>query len=123
MPIRVEPQIVNDRLRRRFRVFHFHDTSETAKIRQSCYIEANQALYSDGGNLAAMLYLYQQTKPMIYRRIVSTVRKIMPMFDDFVLEPQRLNPNTSSSVGSRRGSEYIFRPSPGLRWIRFARWR
>ena len=43
-----------------------------------------------GGNLAAMLYLYQQTKPMVYRRIVSTVRKVMPMLNDFVLEPQRI---------------------------------
>jgi predicted ATPase len=95
---------------RRFRVFHFHDTSETAKIRQSCYIEANQALYSDGGNLAAMLYLYQQTKPMIYRRIVSTVRKIMPMFDDFVLEPQRLNPKYILLRWKQRDGEYIFGP-------------
>lgn len=102
-------KIVSDLLRR-FRVFHFHDTSETAKIRQSCYIEANQSLYSDGGNLAAMLYLYQQTKPMVYRRIISMVRKIMPMFDDFVLEPQRLNPKYIMLRWKQRGSEYIFGP-------------
>jgi predicted ATPase len=102
-------KIVSDLLRRS-RIFHFHDTSETAKIRQSCYIEANQALYSDGGNLAAMLYLYQQTKPMIYRRIVSMVRKIMPMFDDFVLEPQRLNPRYILFRWKQRGSDYIFGP-------------
>ena len=98
------------RLFSEFRVFHFHDTSETAKIRQSGYIEANQGLYSDGGNLAAMLYLYQQTRPLVYRRIVSTVRHIMPMFDDFVLEPQRLNPKNILLNWRQKGSEYVFGP-------------
>jgi predicted ATPase len=93
-----------------FRVFHFHDTSDTAKIRQSGYIEANHYLYSDGGNLAAMLYLYQQIEPMVYRRIVSAVRKVMPIFDDFVLEPQRLNPKNILLNWRQRGSEYLFGP-------------
>jgi predicted ATPase len=94
----------------RCRVFHFHDTSETAKSRLSGYIEENQYLNSDGGNLAAMLYLYQQTKPTIYRRIVSAIRKIMPMFDDFVLEPQRLNPKSILLNWKQIGSEYLFGP-------------
>jgi predicted ATPase len=102
-------KIISD-LIKRVRVFHFHDTSQTARIRQGGYIEANQALYSDGGNLAAMLYLYQQTKPMVYRRIVSTVRKIMPMLDDFVLEPQRLNPRNILLNWRQKGGDYIFGP-------------
>jgi hypothetical protein len=102
-------KIMSD-LFKRFRVYHFHDTAQTAKIRQGGYIEANQSLYSDGGNLAAMLYLYQQTKPMIYRRIVSTVRHVMPMLDDFVLEPQRLNPKNILLNWKQKGSEYLFGP-------------
>jgi predicted ATPase len=94
----------------RCRVYHFHDTSDTAKIRQSGYLEANRELYSDGGNLAAMLYLYQQTKPFFYRRIVATVRHIMPAFDDFFLEPQRLNPKNILLNWKQKGSEYIFGP-------------
>ena len=97
-------------LLRQFRVYHFHDTAPTARIRQEGYIEANQSLYSDGGNLAAMLYLYQQTKPMIYRRIAATVRHIMPMFDDFVLVPQRLNPKNILLNWRKRGSDYLFGP-------------
>jgi predicted ATPase len=94
----------------RCRVFHFHDTSETAKVRLQGYIEENQHLHADGGNLAAMLYLYRQTKPTIYRRIVSTVRHVMPMFDDFVLEPQRLNPRNILLNWKQTGSEYLFGP-------------
>lgn len=93
-----------------FRVYHFHDTSETAKIRQPGYIEANYNLYSDGGNLAALLYLYRQTRPWIYDRIVRTVRKVMPMLDDFVLEPQRLNPRYILLNWKQKGSDYVFGP-------------
>jgi predicted ATPase len=95
---------------KRFRVYHFHDTAPTARIRQGGYLEANQGLYSDAGNLAAMLYLYQQTKPWFYDRIVRTVRKVMPMLDDFVLEPQRLNPRYILLNWKQKGSDYVFGP-------------
>ena len=94
----------------RCQVFHFHDTSDTARIRLAGYIEANQHLYSDGGNLAAMLYLYRQMKPAVYRRIVAALRKIMPVFDDFVLEPQRLNPKNILLNWKQNDSEYLFGP-------------
>ena len=97
-------------LLKRFRTFHFHDTAQTARIRQGGYIEANQGLYSDGGNLAAMLYLYQQTRPMVYRRIVSAIRQVMTMLDDFVLEPQRLNPKNVLLNWKQTGSDYVFGP-------------
>src|SRR5262249_3383260 len=50
-------------------------------------------LAPDARNLAAMLYAYKQRFPMVYSRIVSTIRKILPEFDDFVLEPDTRNPN------------------------------
>jgi predicted ATPase len=92
------------------RVFHFHDSSNTAKIRLTGYIEANQYLYSDASNLGAMLYLYQQTKPMVYRRIVAAVRSVFPVFDDFVLEPQRLNPKYILLNWRQIGSDHLFGP-------------
>lgn len=92
------------------RVFHFHDTSETAKPRQSCYVEANRHLYPDAGNLAAMLYLYQTNNDTVYRRIVSTVRKIAPFFDDFVLEPRRLDPTRMLLKWKARDTDYEFGP-------------
>jgi len=90
------------------RVFHF-DTSATANIRSSGYIEAGHSLYSDGGNLAAMLYKYQRTKRPVYDRIVAAVRKIMPTFDDFVLVP-RDNPRYIILDWRQQGSEYLFGP-------------
>jgi predicted ATPase len=92
------------------RVFHFHDTSETTKVRLSGYIEANRQLEADAGNLAALLYLYRQKMPTVYRRIVATVRKIFPSFDDFVLEPQRLNPRNILLNWRQKGNDYFFGP-------------
>src|SRR5207237_14398 len=74
------------------RVFHFHDTSLLGPMRRDCFIDANRFLYPDAGNLPAMLYLYRERYPKAYRRIVAAVKAVAPSFDDFVLEPLRLNP-------------------------------
>jgi predicted ATPase len=94
----------------RCRVFHFHDTSSTAGIRHASHIESNRSLLSDAGNLAAMLYLYKQTRPTVYRRIVGTVRLIAPFFDDFILEPRRLNPREILLNWRARGTDYEMGP-------------
>jgi len=69
------------------RVYHFQDTSPTARIRGACYIRDNHALLTDGGNLASVLLRLQNYNHSAYRRIVSSIRLIAPFFDDFVLEP------------------------------------
>lgn len=78
-------------LLRSCRLFHFHDTSDNSAARAPCYVEANRFLYPDAGNLAAMLYLFREKYAPTYRRIVATVRQMVPEFGDFVLEPRRLN--------------------------------
>lgn len=92
------------------RVYHFHDTSPTARIRQSCYVNDNRWLMPDAGNLAAMLYAYRQRNGVVYRRIISAIRKIMFEFDDFDLEPSRLNPNDIFLNWRKRGRDYLFGP-------------
>lgn len=72
--------------------YGFSDVSLGSPIRTECYVQDNQRLHSDAGNLAAMLFLYKAQHLAIYQRIQSTIRKVAPSFDDFVLEPQRLNP-------------------------------
>ncbi len=94
----------------RCRIYHFHDTSLTAKVRLPCYIEDNQRLHSDGGNLPAMLYLYQQNDPVVYRRIVNTLRKMAPFFGDFVLEPRRLDPTRILLNWRQKQKDYLLGP-------------
>ncbi|WP_016953196.1 AAA family ATPase [Anabaena sp. PCC 7108] len=69
----------------RCRVYHFHDTSSTAAVRQSCYVDDNRWLMPDAGNLAALLLRFREDHSTAYQRIVKTIRLIAPFFDDFVL--------------------------------------
>ena len=71
----------------RCRVYHFHDTSPTSRVRQYGYMGDNRWLKPDAGNLAAMLYALKLSGETDYRRIVTTIRQVAPFFDDFDLEP------------------------------------
>ena len=76
----------------RCRVYHFHDTSSTADVRQSCYVGDDRWLMSDAGNLAALLLRFRkENEGVAYQRIIGTIRLIAPFFDDFVLEPDVSN--------------------------------
>jgi predicted ATPase len=76
----------------RCRVYHFHDTSSTAEVRQSCYVGDDRWLMSDAGNLAALLLRFRKENGgAAYQRIIGTIRLIAPFFDDFVLEPDVSN--------------------------------
>jgi predicted ATPase len=95
------------------RFFQFHDTSDTANIRNSAYIEQNNYLYSDAGNLAAYLYMLKNVSggyQKYYDRIVEKIRYVMPQFGDFVLKPQELNPKNILLNWHERTSEYLFGP-------------
>lgn len=71
----------------RCRVYHFHDTSPTARVRQYCYVGNKYWLMHDAANLAPILYDLKTCHEQIYRRIVRTIRQLAPFFQDFDLEP------------------------------------
>jgi predicted ATPase len=78
----------------RIGIYHFHDTTNEARIRQHGDIDDNRRLHGDGHNLAAFLYKLQQVKPEFFNLIVKHVRLVAPFFDTFVLTPNPLNPRT-----------------------------
>ena len=69
------------------RVYHFHDTSPTSRVRGYCYVGADRRLLPDAGNLAAVLNRLGSDNPGAYHGIVETIRQAAPFFTDFVLEP------------------------------------
>ncbi len=71
----------------RCRVYHFHNTSPSSRVRQYGYMGDNRWLKPDAGNLAAILYALKATSETAYQSIVTTVRQVAPFFDDFDLEP------------------------------------
>jgi predicted ATPase len=68
-------------------VYQFHNTSETARIRQRWSIHDNLYLREDAANLAPFLLRLQENEPLYYTRIVQTLNQIAPFFSNFVLEP------------------------------------
>jgi len=70
------------------RVFHFHDTSRDAPVKQQGYTADNRTLHPDAGNLAAVMLRLRDGDPGRYRRIVRTIKQVAPFFRDFVLEPE-----------------------------------
>jgi predicted ATPase len=93
------------------RVYHFHDTSRTARVRQTCYIGDNRWLMPDAGNLAAfLLRLRHENGGSVYQRIISTIRLVAPFFDDFVLEPEGPNQKDVLLNWRDKGSDDVFGP-------------
>jgi predicted ATPase len=65
-------------------------------------------LRPDGANLAAFLYWMRARHSDHFRNIVDGVRMVAPFFDDFVLEPSRLNPERIRLEWKERGSDSYF---------------
>jgi len=70
------------------RVFHFHDTSRDAPVKQQGYAADNRSLHPDAGNLAAVLLRMRDGDRGHYQRIIRTLKQVAPFFRDFVLEPE-----------------------------------
>ena len=92
------------------RVFHFHDTSSTSRVRNYGYVGHDKPLLADAGNLAAVLYRMRTVEPISYRRIVATIRQIAPFFDDFVLEPTGRDGKDIILNWRHRESDLVFGP-------------
>jgi len=73
---------------RRMIVHQFIDTSTTSRIRNKWSVDDGGRLKEDAGNLAPFLYRLQQIRPKYYRRIVETIRLILPFFADFEFQPE-----------------------------------
>jgi predicted ATPase len=94
----------------RCRVYHFHDTSATSRVKQYWYIGDNRSLLSDAGNLAALLLRFRvENGGAVYQRIVTTVRLIAPFFHDFVLEPRGTGPDVILNWRDKE-SDQVFGP-------------
>lgn len=91
-----------------WKVYHFHDTSATARIKQTGDIADNLALRSDAGNLAAFLYRLQETDPGAFRNIVDTVQLAAPFLGGLDLRPDRLNPEKIRLEWHEKGTDTYF---------------
>jgi predicted ATPase len=91
-----------------YQLYHFHDTSSSAPIKQTGDITDNLALNSNGSNLAAFLYYLQQKHGEHLRTIEETVRQVAPFFGGFVLQPTKENTKKIRLQWRHRGSDELW---------------
>ncbi len=94
-----------------YRVYHFHDTSDTAAVKDACEVEDNRALRSQAENLAAFLYWMQQKHPDHFANVQDTVRQIAPFFEEFRLAPSKLTESKIRLEWKEKGSDAYFNAS------------
>lgn len=91
-----------------WRLYHFHDTSSGSAMKKTADVNDNRYLRSDGSNLAAFLYYLRKKHETSYSLIRRTVQRVAPFFDDFQLEPQKLNPDKILLEWKHKGSDAYF---------------
>ncbi len=91
-----------------YRVYHFHDTSDTAAVKGACDLEDNRVLRPQAENLAAFLYWMQEKKPDHLANIQDAVRQIAPFFQEFRLAPSKLNEAKIRLEWKEKGSDAYF---------------
>jgi len=90
------------------RIYHFHDTGDSAKMKQFCNINDNFFLKTDASNLAAYLFLLRETHSANYKKIVETIRLAAPFFYDFNLRPSPLNNQLIQLEWREKGAHTYF---------------
>ena len=96
-----------------WKIFHFHDTSDTAGVKRVCSLHDNDYLRQDASNLAAFLFRLAKETPEIYQKIRKIITLAIPFFDDFVLKPQKL-PTEEEQIRllwRQKDSDYALWPS------------
>ncbi|MSQ14633.1 MAG: chromosome segregation protein SMC [Dehalococcoidia bacterium] len=92
----------------RWRLYHFHDTSSSSPMKATADVNDNRYLRPEGQNLAPFLYFLREKHQVTYSLIRRTIQQVAPFFDDFVLEPQSLNPEKIRLEWRHKGSEDYF---------------
>lgn len=72
---------------RRWRFYQFHDTSNDSFMKRYSSISDNKYLRDNAGNIASFLYMLRDEYPMVYKRIVMTIKQIAPFINEITLEP------------------------------------
>jgi len=93
---------------RSFKIYHLHDTSDSALVKKSGAINDNLYLRPDGSNLAAYLYRLRHSALPQYEAIRDTVRLAAPFFDDFLLRPLPDNTDRIRLEWREPGSDFPF---------------
>ncbi len=94
-----------------WQVYHFHDTSQSAGMRNYEIVQDNKVLRMDAANIGAFLLKLRDQHGDDYWAIVDAVRLVTPFFDDFILEPRTSGAREEVNLSwLQKGSDYPMQP-------------
>lgn len=94
-----------------WQIYHFHDTSQTAGMRNYEIVQDNAVLRVDAANIGAFLLKLRDGFPTDYQAILAAVRQVTPFFDDFILTPRQSGAREEVNLSWRqKGSDYPMQP-------------
>lgn len=96
-----------------WKVYHFHDTSETAPMRRFCSIYDNVKLREDASNLAPFLLKLREEEHLksYYKDIVNAVSLVTPFFEKFLLTTVKRGEEEQVRLDwKQKGSDFPMQP-------------
>ena len=94
-----------------WRVYHFHDTSISALVKQVHGATDNEYLREDARNLAAFLKRLKEHHNKHYERIVKSIQMVAPFFGDFLLRPYAGTPDQIELEWTEASQDVPFKAS------------
>lgn len=94
-----------------WRVYHFHDTSISALVKQVHGATDNEYLREDARNLAAFLKRLKEHHNKHYERIVKSIQMVAPFFGDFLFRPYAGNPDQIELEWTEASQDVPFKAS------------
>ena len=89
-------------------IFHFHDTTPNAPLKQNARIADCDGLAADGRNLPAFLLFLKDHHPRAFAEIESAIRRVAPFFGHFILKPDPRAPEYVRLRWHHLGSDDYF---------------
>ncbi|EOH4048403.1 AAA family ATPase [Campylobacter coli] len=69
---------------KKWKLYHFHDTGDTSKMKSICDVNDNLIFKEDAQNIAAYLKMLHDNYNKHYKQILTTIQDIAPFFGGFI---------------------------------------
>lgn len=89
-------------------VYHFHDTSDSALVKQKRTIHDYEYLRHDASNLATYLMYLRDMFPDNFNQIQDVIRLVAPFFGEFLLRPHIDNSEITRLEWFEKGEDMPF---------------
>ena len=94
-----------------WKIYHFHDRSETAAMRHAEIVQDNKTLRFDASNIAPFLRRLKKRDEETYQEILQSCKLVIPYLDDFLLDVESFGLKKKVALSWRaKGSDYPMQP-------------